>query len=379
MLEPGFRPPLIVGAGFSGAVIARLLAEAGVPTRVIEARAHVAGNCHTARDPETGVMEHMHGPHIFHTDDAGVWQFVQRFARFRPYRHSVRAIVGGRAFSLPMNLGTINAFFGRNLTPDEARAFIAAQTEAIASPANFEEQALATLGRPLYEAFFAGYTAKQWGRDPRDLPAAVLKRLPLRFTQDDSYFAHTHQGIPEDGYTALVTRMLDHPLIRLSLNTPYQRGMERGAHVFWSGPLDAWFDHDAGRLGYRTLRFVRQVHDGDAQGCAVVNYCDADVPWTRITEHKHFAPWETHARSVTYREYSAEAGAGDVPYYPIRLARDTAMLTAYVARARALSGVSFVGRLGTYRYLDMDVTIREAMDIARAYLAGARPVFTKAA
>lgn len=379
MFEPGFRPPLIVGAGFSGAVIARVLADAGIPSHVIEARAHVGGNCHTERDAETGIMVHRHGPHIFHTGDAEVWRFVQRFARFRPYRHSVRAIAQGRAFSLPMNLRTMNAFFGRDMTPDEARAFIAAQTEAIAAPANFEEQALATVGRPLFEAFFKGYTAKQWGRDPRDLPAAVLARLPLRFTDDASYFAHPFQGMPEAGYTDLITRILQHPLIRLSLNTPYRRGMERGVHVFWSGPLDAWFQHDAGRLGYRTLRFERAVHKGDVQGCAVVNYCDADVPWTRITEHKHFAPWETHAASITYREFSSEAGPSDTPYYPIRLARDSALLRSYSARAAGTQGVSFVGRLGTYRYLDMDVTIREAMDVARAYLAGATPVFSHAA
>ena len=196
---------LIVGAGFSGAVIGRQLAEAGHRITILEARDHVAGNCHTERDPETGVMVHRYGPHIFHTDDDGVWDYVNRFARFRPYRHRVRPTVGGRVYSLPMNLLTINQFFGRSFRPDEARAFIAAQADrSIAEPRNFEEQALRFVGRELYEAFFKGYTEKQWGCAPAELPASILKRLPLRFNYDDNYFSHAFQGMPEDGYTALV-------------------------------------------------------------------------------------------------------------------------------------------------------------------------------
>ena len=361
---------LIVGAGLSGAVLARELAQTGVRVQVIEARDHVAGNCHTERDPETGVLVHVYGPHIFHTADASVWAYVNRFARFRPYRHRVMAQSGGRVYSLPLNLLTINQVFGRTFNPDEARAFLAAEADSgIDAPLNFEDQALKLMGRRLYETFFKGYTQKQWGCDPRDLPSAILKRLPVRFSYDDSYFAHPFQGMPEDGYTAMVRAILDHPRIRLSLNTPFAPPMAaRADHVFWTGPLDAWFGHDMGRLGYRTLDFERFTAAGDWQGCAVMNYCDVDVPWTRITEHKHFAPWEQHDGSVLYRERSRAAGAADVPYYPIRLVTEKALLRRYVERARTETGVSFLGRLGTYRYLDMDVTIREAIDCAQAWL-----------
>ena len=364
----------IVGAGFSGAVIARELAEAGIACAVFDQRPHVAGNCHTERCPDTGVMVHVYGPHIFHTGDAEVWALVNAYGRFRPYRHQVRATVRGAVYSTPVNLHTINQFFGRTLRPDEARAFIAARAHAgEGAAASFEDQALRMIGPELYEAFFRGYTRKQWGLEPAALPAAILRRLPLRFDYNDNYFAHPHQGIPEDGYTAIVERILDHPRIDLRLDTgfaPAQAGAF--AHVFWSGPLDAWFGHDAGRLGYRTLDFERFTARGDWQGCAVMNYPDPDVPYTRITEHKHFAPWEDHAATVCYRERSRDCGPDDIPYYPIRLVDEKAMLAQYAERARALSGVSFVGRLGTYRYLDMDVTIREALDTARLFLRSRR-------
>ncbi|WP_028029730.1 UDP-galactopyranose/dTDP-fucopyranose mutase family protein [Gemmobacter nectariphilus] len=366
---------LIVGAGFSGAVIARELAEAGLAVTVADARPHVAGNCHTERCPETGVLVHVYGPHIFHTDDAGVWDYVNRFARFMPYVNRVKATVGGRVYALPVNLHTINQFFGLALRPDEARAFVAARTQAPAhggDPANFEEQALAMVGPDLYQAFFRSYTAKQWGCDPRDLPASILKRLPLRFSYDDNYFFHRFQGMPEAGYTALVAAILDHPRIRLELGRPVTPAEARAGawdHVIWTGPLDAWFGHDLGRLGYRTLDFERFTHTGDWQGCAVMNHPDADVPYTRVAEHRHFAPWETPAGSVVVREYPRAAGPDDIPYYPIRLAGEQALLARYAERARAEAGVSFAGRLGTYRYLDMDVTIREALEAARSLIS----------
>ncbi|MCB1388714.1 MAG: NAD(P)-binding protein [Rhodobacteraceae bacterium] len=374
---------LIVGAGLSGAVIGRELAEAGHAVRIVEARDHIAGNCHTERDAETGVMVHVYGPHIFHTDDSEVWAYVNAHMRFLPYRNRVKAQAGGRVYSLPINLLTINQFFGEMLRPDEARAFIEAQADlSIADPRSFEEQALRFVGPRLYEAFFEGYTRKQWGCHPSELPASVLKRLPVRFDYNDDYFAHRFQGMPEGGYTAMVASILDHPRIAVEPGTPFAPAMgARAAHVFWSGPLDAWFGHDEGRLGYRTLDFERFTHRGDWQGCAVMNYCDADVPWTRITEHKHFAPWEQHEGSVLYREFSRAAEPGDVPYYPIRQVAEKALLHAYARRAAAETGVTFVGRLGTYRYLDMDVTIREALDVTRRWLDAVRtgdrlPVFS---
>lgn len=363
---------LLVGAGLSGAVIGRTLAQAGHDCRIIDARAHVGGNCHTERDPETGVMLHVYGPHIFHTDDAEVWDYVNGFADFMPFQNRVKTTAQGAVYSLPVNLLTINQFFGRTMRPDQARAFIETEQAdtSITDPQSFEEQALRFVGPALYEAFFKGYTEKQWGCSPRDLPASILKRLPLRFNYDDNYFFHRFQGMPRDGYTPMVQAILDHPRITVELETPFTPEMRDGAdHVFWSGQLDGFFDFRLGRLGYRTLDFERFTHDGDYQGCAVMNYGDRDVPWTRITEHKHFSPWESHQASTCYREFSREAGPDDIPYYPIRLVREKALLQDYVALAERQQGVTFVGRLGTYRYLDMDVTIREALDSARGFLA----------
>ena len=360
----------IAGAGLSGAVIGRALAEAGHSVTVHDPRPHVAGNCHTERDAATGVLVHRYGPHIFHTDDAGVWAYVNRFARFLPYRNRVKSTVGGQVYSLPVNLHTINQFFGRTFRPDEARAFIAAQAEPIAAPANFEEQALSMIGRPLYEAFFKGYTEKQWGCSPTELPAAILKRLPLRFSYDDNYFFHEFQGMPEEGYTPMVAAMLDCDGLDVHLGSALDPE-DAGAfdHVIWTGPLDGFFANRLGRLGYRTLDFEQFRASGDWQGCAVMNYGDPDVPFTRITEHKHFAPWERHEGSVLYRESARACGAEDIPYYPIRLVAEKALLGDYVAAAEAVGNVTFAGRLATYRYLDMDVTIREALDCADAQLA----------
>lgn len=360
---------LMVGAGLSGAVIGRHLAEEGHQVTIVDARPHVAGNCHTERDAETGVMVHIYGPHIFHTDDAEVWDYVNRYETFLPYKNRVKTISGGAVYSLPVNLHTINQFFGKTMGPDEARDFLTAQADtSITDPQTFEEQALRFVGRGLYEAFFKGYTQKQWGVDPTKLPASILKRLPVRFNYDDNYFFHKFQGMPKDGYTAMVERILDHPGITVHLNTRFTRD-QAGAydHVFYSGPLDGWYDYDEGRLGYRTLDFERFTYQGDYQGTAVMNYGEVSVPWTRITEHKHFSPWESHEGSVLYREFSRLCGPDDIPYYPIRLMEEQALLRQYVARAEAESGVTFVGRLGTYRYLDMDVTIREALNTARAF------------
>ena len=355
----------VVGAGFSGAVVARELAEDGHRVDVFDSRDHVAGNCHTVRH-DTGVMVHVYGPHIFHTQHERVWDYIRRWTEMKPYRHTVRAMSGGRMYRLPMNLTLINDFFGTNFTPEEAERFVASRADAtITEPVSFRDQGLRFMGPELYAAFFEGYTRKQWGVDPNELPASVLARLPLRFTADDSYFNHPYQGIPAGGYTEIVAAILDHPNIAVHLSTPFGRGqMSSFDHTFWSGPIDAYFDHEHGRLGYRTLDFEPEVVDGDFQGCPVVNYCDADVPYTRITEHKHFAPWESHESSVVYREYSRACEPGDVPYYPIRLVKEKEQLIRYVSLAREQRGVTFLGRLGTYRYLDMDVTIHEALNVA---------------
>ena len=361
----------MVGAGLSGAVIGRHLAEAGHQITIVDARNHVAGNCHTERDDATGVMVHVYGPHIFHTDDAEVWEYVNQYARFMPYKNRVKATSGGAVYSLPINLHTINQFYDKTMRPDEAKAFIENIGDAsITDPQTFEEQALRFVGPDLYEAFFKGYTQKQWGCSPTELPASILKRLPVRFNYDDNYFFHQFQGMPEHGYTAMVEAILDHANINVHLSTRFTRDQAAAYdHVFYSGPLDGYFDYELGRLGYRTLDFEQFSYDGDYQGCAVMNYGEVDVPYTRITEHKHFSPWESHEGSVCYREFSRACESEDIPYYPIRQVKEKALLAEYVARANQESGVTFVGRLGTYRYLDMDVTIREALDTARGCLA----------
>lgn len=360
----------IAGAGFSGAVVARELAEAGHHVDVFETRPHVAGNCHTERHAETGVLVHQYGPHLFHTPFEHVWLYVNRFSRFLPYTHRVRAVSQGRVYSLPVNLLTINQFFGTAMSPAEAEAFIAERADqTITDPVSFEDQALRFVGPELYEAFFAGYTKKQWGVEPTELPASILKRLPLRFNYDDGYFNHPFQGMPEHGYTPIVEKILDHPGIDVHLSRGLGRGeLDQFDHAFWSGPIDTFFEHEHGRLGYRTLDFEPEVHQGDFQGCAVMNYCDADVPYTRITEHKHFAPWETHEGTVTYREFSRSCEPDDIPYYPIRLVQEKEQLVHYVELAREVPGTTFLGRLGTYRYLDMDQTIAEALAAAEGFL-----------
>lgn len=361
---------LVVGAGFSGAVIARQLAENEHKVTVVDARKHVAGNCYSEVDSKTGVTVHTYGPHIFHTDNEEVWSYLSRFTEMMPYINRVKATVAGKVFSLPINLHTINQFFGLTLSPDEAKKFIEGKGESnITDPQSFEEQALRFVGRELYEAFFKGYTIKQWGLSPADLPASILKRLPVRFNYDDNYFNHKYQGMPKNGYTEIVENLLSHENIETKLETFFEKNVaEAYDHVFYSGPLDAYYEHIYGRLGYRTLDFEKFYYQGDYQGCAVMNYCEKDVPFTRITEHKYFAPWEKHAESVCYKEFSRSCGENDIPYYPIRQVGEMEMLDKYVQLAEKEEKVTFIGRLGTYRYLDMDVTIAEALNTSRLYL-----------
>lgn len=361
----------IVGAGFSGAVVANRLSAIGHEITVFEGREHIGGNCYTERDESTGVMVHTYGPHIFHTDNERVWNYVNQFGEFVPYVNRVKAIARNSVYSLPINLHTINQFFGKTFSPDEAKKYIESISDkGIASPQTFEEQALSFVGKDLYETFFKGYTVKQWGRDPKQLPASILKRLPLRFNYDDNYFNHRYQGMPKYGYTDVIAAMLDNKNIDLILGEKIGREkLLDFDYVFYSGPLDAWFDYKYGRLPYRTLRFEKFYYNGDYQGNAVINYCDADIPYTRITEHKHFSPWELHDSSVCYREFSSECGEDDVPYYPIRLNNDMSVLERYESLAKQEKNVTFMGRLGTYRYLDMDVTIAEALKICDEFIS----------
>ena len=354
---------LIVGAGFTGAVVGRELAEAGHHVKIIDQRSHIAGNCFTKRDEQTNVMEHVYGPHIFHTSDEKVWEYINKHGTFIPYINRVKTTYQNQVYSLPINLHTINQFYKKSFNPTQAKEWISSiADQSIEEPQNFEQQALKFVGKDLYEAFFKGYTKKQWGCDPTELPASILKRLPVRFNYDDNYFSHKYQGIPKDGYTPIVESILTHKQIEIQLNTSFNKKLlEHYDHVIWTGQLDQWFEYSEGRLGYRTLDFEKHIKEGDFQGTAVMNYGDETVPYTRISEHKYFTPWETHSKTIYFKEFSRSCGENDIPYYPIRLVNDKFLLEKYIVLAENERNVTFAGRLGTYRYMDMDVTIKEAL------------------
>lgn len=365
---------LIVGAGLAGSVVARCLADAGVPSLVIDRREHIAGMCYSSIDEETGVEVHRFGPHTFHTSNERVWEFVQRFDEWYPWVARAMCTHARGVFSLPINLHTINQLFGKRMSPAEARAFVAdLQDKSITIPQNAEEQLLRFVGRDIYETFFRDYTIKQWGVSPRELAPDIVKRIPVRFSYDNNYYFDTHQGYPKHGYTAWVQNMLKHELIEVRLNTPYSRAMnEEFAYTFYSGPLDEYFDYVAGELTYRTVDFRYERGEGDVLGCSWMNYTDMSVPYTRAHEHKFFAPWSKPHRSVVLYEYSREAGREDDRFYPKRMPEDMSKLAAYVAAAKAEQGVSFIGRLGCYRYLDMHLVVEASMKMAERWLAGER-------
>lgn len=363
---------LIIGSGFSGCVLANSLVQnLDCKIDIWDERSHLGGNCHTSRDEDTGVMVHRYGPHIFNTDKKEIWDFVNSFVEFKPYVHRVKAQSKGKTYSLPINLFTINQFFNKNFSPAEAREFLATLGDkSIKDPQNFEEQALHFIGADLYKAFFYGYTKKQWGCEPKELPASILKRIPVRFNYDDNYHTHSYTGIPVDGYTAVMEKMIDLPGIELSLNKKFTSKTDVGEydHVFYTGPLDAYFDYCYGRLGYRTVTFEKHYAEGDYQGLSQMNYCDEEVPYTRIAEHKHFTPWEQHDKTVYFKEFSKETGEDDLPYYPKRLEADKELLIKYRKKAEERSSVSFLGRLATYRYMDMHHVIGEAMEFSKKFI-----------
>jgi len=375
---------LIIGAGFSGTVLAdQLVKNSDCVIDIWDERDHLGGNCHTSRDAKTGIMVHQYGPHIFNTDKKEIWDYVNSLGEFRPYVHRVKAMSKGKVYSLPVNLHTINQLFGKSFTPDEAKVFLETLADtSITDPQNFEEQALRFIGKELYNAFFYGYTKKQWGCEPTELPASILKRIPVRFNYDDNYHNNIYTGIPVNGYTALMEKLVDHPAITVTLGKRFDPGMDLEAydHVFYTGPIDAWFNFKYGRLGYRTVTFETHYADGDFQGTTQMNFCDEEVPYTRITEHKHFTNWEKHDQTIYFKEFSKETTPSDIPYYPKRLEQDKKLLLQYRTDAEALQGISFLGRLATYRYMDMHHVIGEALDFAKSWLLAVKtgqkpPVF----
>ena len=375
---------LIVGSGFSGAVLAnQLVKKLDCHIDIWEERNHMGGNCHTSRDEETGIMVHRYGPHIFNTNKKEIWNYVNSFSSFLPYVHRVKAMHNGKVYTLPVNLLTLNQYFNKTFTPQTAEQFMKTRSDKkIIHPKNFEEQALSFIGKELYQAFFDGYTRKQWGCEPKQLPASVLKRIPVRFNYEDNYHNSTFTGIPINGYTDVIEKLLHLPNIHIYLNKKYKAAEQLNEydHVFYTGAIDAFFNYQFGRLGYRTVTFESSVHNGDFQGAAQINYCDEEIPYTRITEHKHFTPWEVHQKTIIFKEYSKETNAYDIPYYPKRLKEDKTILNKYRDKAHSLSNVSFLGRLATYRYLDMDDVIEEAINFANKFIEASRtkdklPVF----
>jgi len=362
---------LCVGAGFAGSVVARELAEAGHRCLVIDQRSHVAGNCYTKRDAETGVLEHVYGPHIFNTNDRAVWDYVSRFCVMRPFINRVKANTSRGLFSFPINLHTINQFFGLKLNPTEAKEFLATKGDrTIQQPKNFEEQALQMVGRELYETFLYGYTKKQWGCEPRELSTEALKRLPVRFNYNDAYYDTLYQGVPSEGYTSIINNLLEHPNIEVKLGCAWDQAMGgEFARIFYTGTIDSFYGWRFGRLGYRTVSWDRATYDGDYQGNAVINYPEIEPAYTRVHEHKHFAPWEAHQKTLVLTEFSKETEPEDDPYYPKRLPADMDTLEKYQSLSMQNPEVTFLGRLATYRYLNMDAVIADAIRVAREYLS----------
>jgi UDP-galactopyranose mutase len=360
---------LIVGAGLYGAVFAQEALRAGKTCLVIDRRSHIAGNIYT--ETVEGIDVHRYGAHIFHTNNKTVWDYVNRFAVFNRYTNSPIANYHGEIYNLPFNMNTFNRMWGV-VTPAEAQARIAAQRAAagIAQPKNLEEQAISLVGTDIYEKLVKGYTQKQWGRPCTELPAFIIRRLPVRFTYDNNYFNALYQGIPVSGYTALAEKLLAGTEVRL--NAEYLgKKAEWDAladKVVYTGPVDAYFGYRLGVLQYRSVRFETQVLDMDNyQGNAVVNYTDAETPYTRIIEHKHFT-FGTQPKTVISREYSAEWKRGDEPYYPVNDERNGALYAEYKVLADAEPNVIFGGRLGEYKYYDMDKVIEAALAVAHARL-----------
>ncbi|MFF5991466.1 UDP-galactopyranose mutase [Prauserella flavalba] len=367
---------IVVGSGFFGLTVAeRAASQLDKRVLVLERRHHIGGNAYSEPEPETGIEVHSYGAHLFHTSNKRVWDYVNQFTDFTGYQHRVFGKYQGQVYPLPMNLGLINQFFGKSHSPDEARALIARQASEIETKdaQNFEEKAISLIGRPLYEAFFRGYTAKQWQTDPKELPAGNITRLPVRYNFNNRYFNDTYEGLPVDGYTAWLERMADHRNIEVRLNVDYFEVRDRipaGTPTVYTGPLDRYFDYSEGRLGWRTLDFEQEVlrDCGDFQGTSVMNYNDEDVPYTRIHEFRHFHPERDYPadKTVIVREYSRFAKDDDEPYYPINTSEDRAKLERYreLAAAEAKErNVLFGGRLGTYKYLDMHMAIGSALSM----------------
>lgn len=367
---------IVVGSGLFGLTVAEHAARKwGLRVAIVEKRSHIGGNAYSAIDPETGIEVHQYGAHLFHTSNERVWEYVNRFTTFTDYVHHVFTTVDDVVYPMPVSLATINQFFNAAYTPDQARALVKEQSAEV-DPAHvnddFESKGISLVGRPLFEAFFKNYTAKQWQTDPKELPASIVSRLPVRYNYNTRYFNDKYEGLPTDGYTAWMERMTESDLIDVYLDSDFlDRGNPLGKEavvgkipVVYTGPVDRYFDYSEGDLSWRTVDFEREVVDtGDFQGTSVMNYGDLDVPFTRIIEFRHFHPERDYQneKSVIFREFSRAADHDDEPYYPINTPEDRERLLAYREKMAQEPQVFFGGRLGTYQYLDMHMAIASAM------------------
>ena len=352
---------LIVGAGLFGSTFAHEVSRRGCKCLVIDRRNHVGGNCHT--QTIEGIKTHLYGPHLFHTNSKAIWDFVNRFAEFNNYQHRVKAMSGGKLYSLPFNMNTFYELWGTT-TPMEARAEISRQRVKIDRPTNLEEWALSQVGRDIYDKLIYGYTKKQWMREPRELPAFIIRRLPLRFTYNDNYHQACYMGVPAQGFTHMIENMLSGIDVKLEEDFAAIKDWRKIAHkLVYSGCIDQFFDYQFGALEYRTLDFDIQVVDGDFQGIAQMNYADESVPHTRIIEHKHFYGQQSDRSVITY-EYPVEWAIGRHPYLPVNDDENNALYQQYRAEAEKLGDVLIGGRLGSFKYFNMDQAVAQARALA---------------
>jgi UDP-galactopyranose mutase len=370
----------IIGAGFWGATVAeRIAVVLKEPVVVIDKRNHMGGNCYSSLAEDTGIECHRYGSHIFHTSLPEVWEYINQFGQFTSYQHKVFIKYQGRVFTMPINLSTINAFYGKNFDPGEAEAFLRAEIarDYISEPKNLEEKAISLIGRPLYEAFIKGYTHKQWEHDPKELPASIISRLPFRTNYNTNYFKDTWQGVPKEGYFNIFKQMLDNPLITVRLNTEYESIKDHiptDATVIYTGMPDQLFNYKYGELEWRSLRFEWETLPvRDFQGTTVMNYADVEVPFTRLHEFKHYHPERTAAfelgSTVICREYSKTYKRGDEAYYPVNNARNNDLYARYAEEAAKTPNLILGGRLGAYHYWDMDKAIANALEIFKEKIA----------
>ena len=368
---------VVVGCGIFGSVVAERLASAGKHVLVVEKRKTVGGNSASHIDPETGIECHTYGSHIFHTSDEEVWNYMHRFTTFTSYRHHVAIRSGGRTYFMPINLKTLCDFFERDFTPDEAKEFLSGEIAraGISAPANLEEKAISLIGERLYQAFIYGYTRKQWGKSPKELPESIITRLPVRLNFNTDYFNDPYQGVPLAGYDKMFLRMLSHENITLKLNTNFfdlKAKLPQSAYIVYTGMIDEFFEYSLGPLSWRSLKFeYNHLNTRDFQGISVMNYGDETVPYTRIHEFKHYHPERdvfNSGRTIICREYPDVYAPGKDAYYPVNDAKNKRLLQEYQSLAKRNPNIIFGGRLGCYQYWDMDKAVRAALDCAKNIL-----------